>query len=139
MLLGSALPSSIVNLAAGSEATLLVHGASGSPALSWINDDNRLPVSASAARVRLVNGLASSSDALSLTAAALPLASGVLPGSGSPGTELTASGVSELSVRAAGAAQAVYSNSEPALKAAGVYTVFVLGGPVPSGVLRVDR
>ena len=136
---GSVLPSSTVSLTPGSEATLLVHAAGAAPALSWLADDNRLPVASSAAKLRLVNGLAASSDALSLTASALPVASAVLPGTSSTASALTAASVSELSVRAAGAAQPLYVNDEPALKAAGVYTVFVLGGPVPLGLLRVDR
>lgn len=136
---GALLASTGVSLAAGSEHTLLVHAGAGTAAASWIAENNARPVSSSNVKLRLVNGLATSTESLSLTASGLPVASAVLPGTASAGTEVASSAAAELSVRAAGAAQALYTNTDPKLAANGVYTVFVLGDSAPTVLLRADR
>ncbi len=133
----AALPSTLVSLAPGAEYTLLVHAATGTPAASWIGEDNRRPVSTSMARLRLVNGVASSTAALSLTADALPLVSGVLPGTGSAAVDLLAATL-PLSVLSAGSVDPLYTH-EHTLAAGELYTVFELGGPAPLTVVRKDR
>jgi hypothetical protein len=116
-----------------------VHAAAGTAAASWVSENNTRPLSSSNVKLRLVNGLASSTEALSLTASGLPVVSSLLPGAGSAGAEVATSSASELSVRAAGAAQALYTNTDPKLVANGVYTVFVLGDSTPTVLLRADR
>lgn len=133
------LASTGASLAAGTENTLLVHAAAGTAAASWISENNARPLSSSNVKLRLVNGLASSTEALSLTASGLPVVSSLLPGAGSVGAEVSTGSASELSVRAAGAAQALYTNTDPKLTANGVYTVFVLGDSTPTVLLRADR
>lgn len=133
----SVLPTVTVTLAPGGEYTLLVHAAGGTPTSSWLSEDNRRPDSSAAARVRLVNGVSGSGSALALTSDALPVASGVIPGTGSDGVEVTA-GDRVLAVREPGAADPLHSQTHT-LTAAKLYTVFVLGGPTPLVLLREDR
>lgn len=133
----SVLPTVTVVLAPGGEYTLLVHAAGGTPTSSWLSEDNRRPESSAAARVRLVNGVSGSGSALALTSDALPVASGVIPGTGSDGVEVTA-GDRVLAVREPGAADPLHSQTHT-LTAAKLYTVFVLGGPTPLVLLREDR
>jgi hypothetical protein len=133
------LPETTVHLAAGSESTLLVHDATGVPAASWIVDDNRRPSAASSSKLRLVNGLAASGAALSLTVDAQPVASGIVPGTGSAAAEVASGSQVSLTVSAPGVGTPIFSASDQALLADGVYTLFVLGGPTPAGILRRDR
>lgn len=137
---GTALASSTVTLAAGSDRTLLVHYPAGTPVASWIDDDNRLPASASKAKLRLVHGMAGNTGAMSLTADALPVAGGIAAGMASPYTEVAPGTTIELRATAVGLANPVYSTVDRTLASGGVYTVFVLGGPSPAtGLLRQDR
>jgi Domain of unknown function (DUF4397) len=136
---GALLASVGVNLGAGTEHTLLVHAANGTASASWISENNARPLSSANVKLRLVNGLASSTEVLSLTASGLPVASGAPPGAASAGSEVAASAATELSVRAAGAAQDLYNNNDPKLSGNGVYTVFVFGEITPTVLLRADR
>lgn len=137
---GTALASSTVTLAAGSDHTLLVHNPAGTPVASWIADDNRLPATSGKAKLRLVHGMAGSTGAMSLTADALPVAGGVAAGTASGYTEVAPGTTIDLSATAAGLASPVYSAVDRTLASGGVYTVFVLGGPSPAtGLLRQDR
>jgi Domain of unknown function (DUF4397) len=137
---GTALASSTVTLEAGSDHTLLVHSPAGTPVVSWIADDNRLPVTSGKAKLRLVHSMAGNTGAMSLTADGLPVAGGVAAGAASSYAEVTPGTTVALIATAAGLASPVYSAVDRALVSGGVYTVFVLGGPSPAtGLLRQDR
>ena len=137
---GTALASSTVTLAAGSDHTLLVHSPAGTPVANWIADDNRLPAASGKAKLRLVHGMAGNTGAMSLTADGLPVAGSVAVGTASGYTEVAPGTTIDLSATAVGLASPVYSAVDRTLASGGVYTVFVLGGPSPAtGLLRQDR
>ncbi|HWI11008.1 MAG TPA: DUF4397 domain-containing protein [Burkholderiaceae bacterium] len=61
------------SLVAGSDATLLVYGSPSSSTATLIADDNRPPTSATATRLRLINGVTGSAGTLTLTANSAPV------------------------------------------------------------------
>lgn len=137
----NAVPSaSTTTLAAGADYTLLVHGTPAAPRLSWLQDDNRLATSSSAARLRLVHALADLSAPLSLTSNFQPVADNVAQGAASAATSLEGTTKASLSVTALGVALPVYSAIEQELKSGAVYSLFVVGKSASAvGVLVQDR
>lgn len=137
---GTALASSTVTLAAGSDHTLLVHSPAGTPVASWIADDNRLPAASGKAKLRLVHGMAGSVGSLALTADGLPVAGNLAVGEASAFTELPAAASIDMVVTASGAVLPVATLVDRSLSSAGVYTVFVMGAPAAvTALLRQDR
>lgn len=128
------------DLVAGADYTLMVHAPSAAPALAWIEDDNRLPVAAGRAKLRLVHGVSAETPALSLTVDGLPVAGSVAGGSASEPKEVLAGSGLELRVTAVGVPAPVFVGSDRSLASGGVYTLFVLGDPAAAdGILRQDR
>jgi hypothetical protein len=137
----NAVPSaSTTTLAAGADYTLLVHGTPAAPRLSWLQDDNRLATSSSAARLRLVHALADLTAPLSLTSNFQPVADNVAQGAASTATSLEGTTKASLSVTALGVALPVFSAIEQELKSGAVYSLFVVGKSAAAvGVLVQDR
>ena len=137
---GASVSAAAQTLVAGADYTLLVYGPSAAPLAVWLTDDNRLPSDTSQAKLRLVHALADQAAALALKVDALPVASGVLPGTGSAYAAVAASTLAALSVTATGVGTAVYSAVDQVLAAGSTYTLFVTGSSTAvSAVLRKDR
>lgn len=125
-------------LAAGGDYTLLVHGTGGAPLASWIEDDNRLPLTAGTARVRLVNGVSGASGPLAMTIDLLPLADGVAVGRAS-GYDITNAAIKARVAVTAGS-DSLFVAPEQVIADGAVYSVFVLGAhDAAAGVVRKDR
>lgn len=137
---GAAVAVPSIDLAAGSDHTLLVRGPVSAPEAHWIADDNRLPAVAGRARLRLLNGVADLATPLALTLDFTPVAAGVAPGTASAPALVDATTQGRLEVSAAGLGAPLYSAVEQLLLADRVYTLFVLGpASAPSAVLYRDR
>jgi hypothetical protein len=132
--------SSFPTLAAGGDYTLMVWGPATSPQLTVLTDDNKLPTTSSAAKIRLINGVANTSAGLTLNVDYSALASNVLAGTSSTPTTTAATTSSLLTVNSPASATPIYSLSSLAIQANGVYTVFVMGDNSSMvGSLRKER
>lgn len=128
-----------LTLVPGADYTLLVTGSAGAARLRPLTDDNRVPVTASRAKVRLVHGV-TGLDPLTLSVDYLPVATDLAEGTASTPATLASSSAARVDVTAASAAQPVYSVDSVNLQTGSVYTVFVLGGnTAPTGVIRKER
>jgi hypothetical protein len=138
---GTAMPVANVPLVAGGDYTLMVYGDAATPQLIVLNDDNRLPTTAGTAKMRLVNGMATSAAGLTMTLDFSAIASNILPGSVSSVLSVPASSSSQLSVTSPISADPVYSVTNLTVLQGGVYTVFVMGGGTAKvqGALRRER
>jgi hypothetical protein len=126
-------------LAAGGDYTLLVYAPTGT-AWAWLTDDNRPSVDPTAARLRLVHGLADLPDALAMSVDFGPVAVGVARGTASAYAEVSRNATASLRVTVAGVSAPIYSIDDQALVGGAVYTVFVVGNAdAPVGILRKDR
>ena len=126
-------------LAAGGDYTLLVYAPTGI-AWAWLTDDNRPSVDPTAARLRLVHGVADLPDALAMSVDFGPVAVGVARGTASAYAEVTRNATASLRVTVAGVSAPIYSIDDQALVGGAVYTVFVVGNAdAPVGILRKDR
>lgn len=126
-------------LTAGSDYTLLLTGAAGSSSLDLLADDNRLPTSSGKTKIRLVNGVTGSSDALSLIIDYNAVATGVGSGVASGYATITPPASGRMEVEAATLGD-LYLNTDITLNAQAVYSVFMLGDVAsPATVLRKDH
>lgn len=136
---GSTVASQTLTLAAGADYSLMAWGESGTPRLSLLNEDNRLPSSSSRAKLRLVHG-ASQTDALTLSLDYAVLVSALAPGQASSFVSATTRSAGRVDVSAASSADALFVATDVNLQSQGVYSVFLLGGnSTPTGVLRKER
>ena len=111
-----------------------------SPQLTVLTDDNKLPTTSSAAKIRLINGVANTTAGLTLNVDYSALASNVLAGTSSTPTTTAATTSSLLTVNSPASATPIYSLSSLAIQANGVYTVFVMGDNTSMvGSLRKER
>lgn len=137
---GAALPDSNFTLAAGADYTLLVFGTPAAARLSWLQDDNSLPIDRTQAKLRLVNGVAGASGPLSLSADFTPVADNLAAGQASAYGTLAATTTAQLAVTAVGTATPLFSAVDQTFVAAANYTVFVVGSAVQAvGIVRKDR
>lgn len=137
---GAAVDVPATTLAPGTDHTLLVRGTPAAPLASWIADDNRPPVLAGSARLRLLNGLADLAEPLSMTLDFTPVASGVAPGTASAPVRVDASTGARIAVSAPGFGTPLYTVEDRPLAGGGVYTVFVLGAAdAAQGIPYRDR
>jgi hypothetical protein len=145
---GAVTSAATTRFTAGADYTVLVYGdASSGSQLSLLSDDNRLPTSASRAKMRLVHGLPGY-DNLGLSLNSLSVLSDVAYGSGSSWASVVAStdGNAIVEVTTPLSSTPLFttekSGSSSGLNIAeqGVYTMFMLGGNAdPKGVLRKER
>ena len=138
---GVALSGKAATLAAASDVTVLVSGDAASPTVTVIEDDNRLPTSSSKLKLRLLNSMSGmSSYPLTMTVDYAAVASDVAQGTVSDYVSIASSSSATLEVSSALSSTALYSLTDTALSAAGVYTVFMFGtSAAASGALRKER
>jgi hypothetical protein len=141
---GSTLTAPAVTLTAGNDYTLLVWGdtsvAPFAPQFKWNVDDNRLPLSSSNAKLRMINGLNPGAPSLDVTVDLTALATNVVAGSFSDYKETPSSTTAAIEVSSPGALNSLFSATNQTLKANGVYTVFVMGSnAAPVVRLRQER
>ncbi|MEY2874856.1 MAG: hypothetical protein RLZZ373_2227 [Pseudomonadota bacterium] len=123
---GATLTGATWTAAAGSDTTLLVTGTGAAPQLGAVSDDNRLPTSSSATRVRLVHGLGDIGQDLTLNIAGAAVTT-ASPGTVSPISSVSAVTDTTLSVTHAITAATVYQLTGKTLDAGALYSVFLLG------------
>ena len=116
-------------LAAGSDMTLLVYGAPGNATASLLLDDNRPPADTTQVKMRMINGVTSSTGLLTLTAnAVLVGTSGIAPGTASSYTTVPGStSAMNLNVTSSTASGNYLTDATNTLNAGSVYTVMVGG------------
>ncbi|MDP2007672.1 MAG: DUF4397 domain-containing protein [Rubrivivax sp.] len=137
---GTTLPDSSFTLTAGADYTLLIYGPADAALVNWVVDDNNLPTDRTQAKLRLVNGVAGLSGALSMSADFAPVADGLAAGAASAYGVIDATSTAQLSVTVAGSATALFSAVDQSFAAAANYTVFLVGNPEsPVGIVRKDR
>jgi hypothetical protein len=136
---GNSVGAPVTSLAPGRDATLLVYGPAAAATAVWLADDNQLPTLGGALRIRLVNGTTGVAGTASLSVDGEAVGSGgVAAGATGSYSELPASTSATLSVTAG--ATSLFSASNQALVAGGVYTVFVTGAAgATSGIIKRDR
>jgi len=139
--------STVSSFLPGTDYTLLVTGPSSMPKVLAVFDDNRLPTNSAKAKIRLLNGYASAIGAASLTVDSV----GVGPATAAPGATdyqlIAPDSTASVSVTAGSTSLlAPVTNGTP-LRAASVYTVYILDGntasdgttPQPLGLTRSQR
>lgn len=137
---GNSVGSPPAALTPGRDATLLVYGPLATPLAIWLSDDNQLPTASTSLRIRLVNGTTGVAGTASLSVDGESVGSGgVAAGATGAYSEITASTSATLAVTVAGAAS-LFSATNQALVAGGVYTVFVVGASgSTTGIIKRDR
>jgi hypothetical protein len=125
---------------AGSDLTVLVYGTSAAPAVAVLADDNSRPTPVETrSKVRLVNAVAGLDGTLALSIGFESLVSGLVYGAASDAIELDADTDLTLQVISTRAG-VLFEDTEMALDAGAVYTVFALGAAGDVAVqLVVDR
>lgn len=139
---GSSLGSQTLSVPAGGDVTFLVTGTGAGDAQTVVlTDDNRLPTTSTKYKLRLVHATPSlASDNLTLTVDFTAIASDLPFATASSFSSLAANSSASLEVTAPSQSSALYSVTDLALVANGVYTVFLFDAiSGPSGVLRKDR
>lgn len=132
-------------LKAGSDYTLLVYGSPTAPQTALFSDDNRVPSIATRAKLRLVNGLSTSSLLSALVSSATTGTGDVASGSVSRDTVVPASGSVKIDVSSSDAFDPIFTlgsttSTNNLLVAQGVYTIFILDGTTgPVGKVSRDR
>jgi hypothetical protein len=136
---GNSVGAPVTSLASGRDATLMVYGPAATPTAVWLPDDNQLPSATGSLRIRLVNGTSGVAGAASLSVDGEAVGSGgVAQGATGTYSEIAASSSATLSVTAGAAS--LFSATNQALVAGGVYTVFVVGTTgSTSGIIKRDR
>lgn len=130
---GGTLTGASWTAAPGSDTTLFVWGTAAAPQFATLSDDNRLPGSSSAARIRLLHGLGNLAQDLTLNIAGAAVTT-ASQGGMSPVTAVSAVTDTTLSVTSSSTAASVYELTGKTLDANGVYSVFLLGdSSLPSG------
>lgn len=125
-------------LGAGNDYTVLVWGEPGSPQITVLPDDNRLPASGTA-KFRLINGVARLNAGLTMTLDYSAIASNVMPGNVSSTSTVNASTSSLLTVNAPGLGT-VYSVSALPVVGTGIYTAIIMGSAIKmESTLRRER
>ena len=130
---GGTLTGASWTAAPGSDTTLFVWGTAAAPQFATLSDDNRLPGSPSAARIRLLHGLGNLAQDLTLNIAGAAVTT-ASQGGMSPVTAVSAVTDTTLSVTSSSTAASVYELTGKTLDANGVYSIFLLGdSSLPSG------
>ncbi len=129
-----------ITLTAGTDVTLLVHGAPTAATVSAITDNNFLPSATTRLKMRLLNGTTGTAIGLTLNADFSVLANNVLPGQASAPGLATANSAMRIEVTSSVSQASLYLQTGLNIPGSGVYTMFMLGdASAPTGVLRKDR
>ena len=123
---GNTLTADPWTAAPGSDNTLFVWGTAEAAQFKVFGDDNRLPASTSASRIRLLHGLADVPAELALDVAGARVATAG-QGMFSSVAQVSAATDTTVSVTHATTAASVYQLTGKTLDAGGVYSVFLLG------------
>jgi hypothetical protein len=128
---------------AGADYTLLVYGQAGAGQYTAINDDNRLPLSTTRTKIRLVNGVANL-DPLTMLVdyGAVSASSNVVAGTASAYSQIGSNAGAQIEVDSPtlGPVYLTTRTNGDVLASQGVYTVFILSGKsTPTGTLRNER
>lgn len=123
---GTTLTTEPWTAAAGSDNTLFVWGTVAAAQLKVFSDDNRLPTSASASRIRLLHGLGDVVAELGLDVAG-SRATNASQGAFSAVAQVSAATDTTVSVTQPTTATSVYQLTGKTLDAGAVYSVFLLG------------
>ena len=113
-------------LLAGADYTLLVYGDKANPQVNLITDNNRLPSTSTAVKVRLLNAVFHNSAALTLKVNSVAVASSVSYGTASAYSETTAQSASNVEVKA-GFVTVIPSTTTQNLVAGSIYTMVLAG------------
>ena len=132
-----------LTLSPGADYTLLMYGSAASPLLTVITDDNRLPLSTTRTKIRLVNGVASLDPlALSVDYGAVAASSYVVAGTAAAYTQIAADSAAQIEVDSPslGAVYLTTRTNGDNLLGQGVYSLFILSGrATPTGFLSNER
>jgi Domain of unknown function (DUF4397) len=123
---GGTLTAASWTAAPGSDNTLFVWGTAAATQFTVFSDDNRLPASTSASRIRLLHGLGDLTADLTLNVAGAAVAT-ASQGAFSPVTSVSAVNDTTVSATHSLTAASVYQLTGKTLDAGGVYSVFLLG------------
>jgi hypothetical protein len=137
---GTALDTSSLSVAAGADATLLVHGDAAAPQWTLLSEDNRPAASSSQTKLRLVHAVQGLASTLSFNVDYVTIAESVAYGTASTPSGATAGTAMRLEVMSPVRTTPLYQATSVSLAAQKVYTLFMLGDaatPVP--LLRKDR
>jgi hypothetical protein len=140
---GSIILSGPLTFASGADYTLLTYGAAGAGQVAVITDDNRLPISTTRTKIRLLNGVASL-DPLTLLVdyGAVTQSSNVVSGTASSYSQIASNSGAQIEVDSPtlGPVYLTTRTNGDNLAGQGVYTVFILSGKAsPTGTLRNER
>lgn len=140
---GNAILSGPLAFAPGADYTLLAYGSAALGKVAVIADDNRLPVSTTRTKIRLLNGVASL-DPLTMLVdyGAVSASSNVIAGTASAYTQIASNTGAQIEVDSPtlGPVYLTTRTNGDALVGQGVYTVFILSGKAtPTGTLRNER
>jgi hypothetical protein len=130
-------------LEAGKDYILMVRGTAAAPTVTLISEDNRLPLVATNAKIRLLNATVGTlPQAMTLSADFSPLANSVAPGAASSYANLASSTSVRLDVTNDNGISQTSTLTAVPLAAKGLYTVYVFGDAsnnTPSISFRKDR
>jgi hypothetical protein len=129
-------------LVAGADYTLLAWGSTASPQLTVSSDDNRLPISSTRTKLRVINGVANLGPVtLLVDSAAYGAVSSVPSGTVSAYSQVTSNTGAVLEVTSGqGSVYSTTRTNGDVLAGQGVYTLFILSGKAtPTGTLRNER
>ena len=140
---GNTVLSGPLAFAPGADYTLLTYGSAALGQVKLISDDNRLPVSNTRTKVRLINGVGSL-DPLTLLVdyGAVSSSSNVVAGTASAYTQIASNTGAQIEVDSPtlGPVYLTTRTNGDVLAGQGVYTVFILSGKdKPTGTLRNER
>lgn len=139
---GTAVNTSGIVLAGGSDVSLLVYGnsATATATATAIVDNNFPPTVGTNVKMRLLNGLTGTPMGLTLNADFALRADNVMPGTASVPALAAANSAMRIEVTSSVSQQSLYLQSALNIAGGGVYTMFMLGdSTAPIGVLRKDR
>jgi hypothetical protein len=137
---GTAIGVDNQSLAAGADYTLLVTDNAGNIETILYTDDNFLPESSGSSKVRLLHGMASFDQPLTLTVDFFPIIEGVERGQASEYVEVDGGLEYQYDVSNANTTENIWSRESVELQSGSVYTLFMSGGdPTVNGSLRKDR
>jgi hypothetical protein len=140
---GGALTPSNQALTAGADYTVLVlNGTSvAGTTTTLISDDNRLPTTATYAKISLVNAMSSLGDPVTLNVNFTPVADAIALGNASASAQVTAGTIdTEIDTVDAATSTTLYTNTLATLTGSGVYDLFMFGSAAsPIGALHTNR
>ncbi len=138
---GTAVAAAPTSIVAGGDYTFMAYGPAATPLISTIVDDNRLPTSATGARMRLINGL-QGQGALTLAMDFSSVAGNVAFGAASDYAAIASNTSARLDVTSGLTGNVLFTtgSTNVNIRAQGVFTVMVLdGGTSATGFLRNER